>query len=152
MIRGPAFQLPICHTGGWGGCGLIQMRMFLIAPGCCLATTLQQPVCTFGMVEGAIEGLKTHPYQPLWDALAILRAKASWQGKSCSWPFNHGRQSLLCTGEQRGIFEMCHLLYCLSFLLTCPVTCSPCTGHVYLCLIRRMHQGVQIISTCLTLN
>ena len=100
VIRGPAFQLPICPTGGWGECGLIQKRMWLIAPGCCLATTLQQPVCTFGMVEGAIEGLKTHPYQPLWGALAVLTENASWQGKTCSWPFNHEGHSLLCTGKQ----------------------------------------------------
>ena len=98
VIRGPAFQLPICHTGGRGGCGLIQMRMWLIAPGCCLATTLQQPVCSFRMVEGAIESLKTHFYQPLLGALAVMMENASWQGKTRSWAFGHERQSLLSTG------------------------------------------------------
>lgn len=85
---------------GWGGCGLIHMRMLLITPGCCLATTLQQPVCSCGMVDGAVGDLETHPYQPLWGALIVFRVRASCQGKTCSWPFHHEKQSLLSTGEQ----------------------------------------------------
>lgn len=64
LTRGPACDLPICHTGGVGW-RLIQVRGLAIAPGGCLATAVQCSVYNFSVLEGAGGGSETHPCQPL---------------------------------------------------------------------------------------
>ena len=100
----------------WGEWGLIHMRMMLISPGCCLATTLQQSVCSFGIVEGALEAW-IHIPTSHYGMPCSFEGKGNLAGLKLFLAIRPWEAEPAVYWENKGsICEMCHLLYfCSSF-------------------------------------